>query len=194
MLSIIIAVFILFFFVVVIAFSVWAFSRMHKIGLLRGFMKGKWLLSFLTLTFLVAFIASAIGLLTRADWAVPLLRYTVSGWLPYVWIYGLNKLLGMAATLKFEQATSLSQFVGRDKYFDEVLEKSIALSKESGHAVPESPDDAHGVTDSPLEEMLNDEELFRELFPIALRRKIKRQVIGLLIHTIIMLAILWAIG
>lgn len=188
------AVFLLLFFFLLIGIMVIASTILHKTGLLAGFMKGRWLLSLLTISFVGAFVAGGIGLLTKADWAVPLLRYTIYGWLIYLWLYGLNKLFGMWALLRQEEATTLSQFAGRDPFFDEVLEKSIEFSKRSTHPEPASDEMPHGVTDSPLEEMMNDEELFEDLFPIAIRRKMKRKVIGLLIHTVIMLLILWGMG
>lgn len=191
--STITAVFLILFFSLLIGIVVVAFFVLQKTGLLASFMKGKWLLSLLSFGFIIAFIAGGIGLLARSEWAVPLLRYTIYGWLAYLWLYGLGKLVGMWTLLRQEEATTISQFAGRDPFFDEVLEKSIEFGKRSIHPEPESDEMPHAITDSPMEEMMNDEELFEELFPFAIRRKMKRKMIGLLIHTAIMLLILWGL-
>jgi hypothetical protein len=79
--------------------------------------------------------------------------------------------------------------MGRSALFDTLIDKSIAISKTG--SVPAVPGaDAHSVRDAQWEEVLNDENLFLEVFPTAIRKKIRKKIIGLLVHTIIFLAIL----
>lgn len=186
----IIAVFLIFIFMVLIAIAVWSFIRLHKLGLLTGFMQGQWLLSLLSGVFVVFFIVNGIALLMQVEWAVPAMCYTIYFWLLYVWLYGLKKILDLVVLLKFEKAKSISQLMGRSKFFDELLEKSIALSTKSVPPAMETSGEAHAVTDSPWEALINDEEFFKETFPYALRKKIKRKVIGLLVQTAIFVVIL----
>lgn len=75
-----------------------------------------------------------------------------------------------------------------------MVEKSIALSRSATHPGIETEKKAHAVSDPALEAVLNDEELFRELFPMAIRRKIRRKMIGLIVQTIIMVAMLLLIN
>jgi len=185
-----IAVFLIFLFVVLIAVAVWAFHLLHKVGLLATFMRGKWLGSLLSGLFVIQFIVTGIAMLMQVDWAVPVMCYTIYLWLIYVWCYGLKDILKFVLLLKTEKATSISQFIGRSEQFDELIEKSIALSKESGNSTTEEEGGAHAVTDSSWENLLNDEDWFKEVFPYALRKKIKRKVIGLLVHTAIFVVIL----
>jgi hypothetical protein len=156
-------------------------------------MRGQLLLSLLSLLFVIAFITSGIAMLMQAEWAVPVLCYTIYGWLIYVWLYGLKKLLDLVALLKFETAQSVSQLMGRSKLFDEVIEKSIELSKQSSHPDSEDAEEANAVSDTEWENLINDEEWFKEVFPYAIRKRIKRKVIGLLVHTAIFVVILMLI-
>jgi hypothetical protein len=55
MLSIIIAVFLVVFFLFLIGVLVWGVIRLRRLGLLAGFMRGKWLLSLLTIAFVLYF-------------------------------------------------------------------------------------------------------------------------------------------
>lgn len=190
MITKIIAVFLIFIFIVLIAIAVWAFVRLNKMGLLSTFMQGQWLGSLLSGLFVILFIGTGIAMLMQVEWAMPVMCYTIYGWLIYVWLYGLNKILKMVVLLKTEEAKSVSQLMGRSKLFDELIEKTIAMTRESQSVATEVEGDAHAVTDSEWENLINDEDWFKEVFPYALRKKIKRKVIGLLVHTAIFVVIL----
>ncbi|PHN04308.1 hypothetical protein [Flavilitoribacter nigricans] len=189
MFTTIIAIFIISFFVLMIGVGIWGFIKLNKIGLLQGFMRGKWLASLLTSLLVIAFLTGSVGLLAKSSWAQPLLVYTIYIWLVYVWLYNLRIILNMVALLQNEKPTSISHFMGRSQFYDDLIHKTIELSKN-----PEGEEDdgqeAHAASDPPLEEMLNDETMFPLLFQIGIRRKIKRKLIGLLIHTVIFLTIL----
>lgn len=192
MITTIIAIFIIFIFTLAIAGLIYALIRLKGLGMLALFallMRGKWLLSMLSFAFIATFFTSAIAMLMGKDWATPLLVYTIYGWLVYVWLYNLKLLWNMYALLKWEKAQSVSQLMGRSKVFDELIEKSIEISKTS--TVPPEPGaDAHAVRDAQWEKVLNNEEFFQEVFPIAIRKKMRKKLIGLSIHTIIFLVIL----
>jgi hypothetical protein len=190
----IIAVSLILFFIVIIAAGIWAFSRLHKMGLLKLFMQGQWLLGLLTTSFIFLFIVCGVGLMMKAAWAAPVLYYTICFWLVYVWLYNLKTLLKMFALLKDDEAKSISHFMGRSKFFDELIHKSIELSNKGTYETPENPDDPHAVRDGSMDVLLNDEELFKEVFPMAVRKKIKRKMIGLLVHTAIFVVFLILIG
>lgn len=189
MLTTIIAVSVIIFFTLVIAVGTFSLIGLNKLGLLKGFMQGKWLASLLTSVLMILFFVSAIGLLVGTTWASPLMTYTIYVWLVYVWLYNLNIILGMLTLLKTEKPRSISHFMGRSEFFDNLIEKSIDLSNTSS-GMEETEDGAHAVSDSPLEEMLNDENTFPELFQIGIRRKMKRKLIGLIVHTVILFIIL----
>lgn len=190
MVNTIIAILLIFTIIVLTGVTIFAFIQIKRMGLFKTFMQGQWVLGLLSLLFVASFIGNAIGLLLHAEWAEAGLRYTIYLWLVYVWAYGLNKLLGMAALLHDDEAKSVSQLMGRSKLFDEVLEKSIELSRTAGHATPEDPEEAHAASDPEWEALINDEEWFREVLPTAVRKKVKRKFTGLLFHTAFFVIIL----
>lgn len=189
MLTTLIAAFIILFFTLVVVIGTWALIRLKKIGLLKGFMQGKWLLSLLTSILMISFFVSSIGLLIGTSWARSLLVNTIYVWLIYVWLYNLKVIAGMWTMLQVENPKSISHFMGRSPFFDELVHKSIDLSNTPSKTA-ESGESAHPVTDSPLEAMLNDENTFPELFQIGMRRKIRKKLIGLVVQTIIFIVIL----
>ena len=81
MLTTLIAAFIILFFTLVVVIGTWALIRLKKIGLLKGFMQGKWLLSLLTTILMISFFTSSIGLLIGTPWARSLLVNTIYVWL-----------------------------------------------------------------------------------------------------------------
>ena len=186
----VIAVFLIFFFLVLIAITAWSFTRIHQMGMLKLFLQDKWLGSLLSGLFVMLFLVGGVALLMQAEWAVPVLRYTIYGWLVYVWLYGLKKLGDMILLLRYEKAKSMSQFVGRSKFFDELIAKTIVLSKRSQSLAAPATGEGTAVSDSSWEAMLDDEALFGEIFHQALRKRIRRRVIGLVVHTFIFLLIL----
>lgn len=189
MITTIIAIIIIFFFTLAVGGLTWALIRLKGTGLLTIFMRGKWLLSILSFAFIASFFTSAIAMLMGKAWATPFLIYTIYGWLVYLWLYNLKMLWDMYVLLKSEKAKSVSQLMGRSQVFDEIIEKSIELSKTSS-VPPEPGADAHAVRDAQWEEVLNDEGLFQEVFPMAIRKKMRKKIIGLTVHTIIFLVIL----
>lgn len=189
MITTIIAIIIIFFFTLAVGGLTWALIRLKGTGLLAIFMRGKWLLSILSFAFIASFFTSATAMLMGKAWATPFLIYTIYGWLVYLWLYNLKMLWDMYVLLKSEKAKSVSQLMGRSQVFDEIIEKSIELSKTSS-VPPEPGADAHAVRDAQWEEVLNDEGLFQEVFPIAIRKKMRKKIIGLTVHTIIFLIIL----
>lgn len=189
MITTIIASIIIFFFTVAIAVLIFALYRLKGFGLLRLFLRGKWLLSLLTLAFVGSFLTGAVGLLMDRPWAAPLLVYTICGWVIYLWAYNLKLLWNMYALLKWEKATSLSQIVGRSRFFDELINKTIAISN-TGAAVADTETGGHAVRDSEWEALLHNEAFFQEVFPIAIRKKMRKKTIGLMVHTIINLIML----
>ncbi len=189
MITTIIAIIIIFFFTLAVGGLTWALIRLKGTGLLTIFMRGKWLLSILSFAFIASFFTSAIAMLMGKAWATPFLIHTIYGWLVYLWLYNLKMLWDMYVLLKSEKAKSVSQLMGRSQVFDEIIEKSIELSKTSS-VPPEPGADAHAVRDVQWEEVLNDEGLFQEVFPIAIRKKMRKKIIGLTVHTIIFLIIL----
>lgn len=189
MITTIIASIIIFFFTVAIAVLIFALYRLKGFGLLRLFLRGKWLLSLLTLAFVGSFLTGAVGLLMDHPWAAPLLVYTICGWIIYLWAYNLKLLWNMYALLKWEKATSLSQIVGRSRFFDELINKTIAISN-TGAAVADTETGGHAVRDSEWEALLHNEAFFQEVFPIAIRKKMRKKTIGLMVHTIINLIML----
>ena len=167
-----------------------AFFLLRKMNLLTGFLRGKWLLGVLTGLFTVSFIVCAIAMLREAEWAVPALTYTIYLWLAYIWLNSLKKIWNLVVLLRWDKAKSISQFMGRSAFFDQLLEKTVELSARSAHPEAEEPGEAHAVTDSAWEDLINDEEWFKEVFPGAVRQKIRRSVTGLLVLTAIFVLIL----
>lgn len=190
MINTIIALFLIISFILIIGIGIWAFQKLHKTGLLKTFLKGKILLSVLTMIFVVSFIVSSIGLIVGSTWAGPLLFYTLIGWLIYVWAYNMKAILNLFMLMKEERPRGISQFMGRSEFFDELVHKSIELDNQANYPAPENEEEAHAVRDGSLEELLNDEEAFGDLFPYAIRRKLKRKIIGLVVHTVIYVVIL----
>lgn len=186
----IIAVFIIFTFSVIIAFGIFSFIRLHKTGLFMLFMRGKWLLSLLTTTLMILFIVCSVAILMNKNRAVPVLFYTICIWLVYVWLYNLKSLFNLFVILRFDKGKTISHYMGRSKFFDELIGKAIELSNKGNYPDPETEDEPHAVRDASLEALLNDEEKFQELFPIAIRRKMKRKFVGLVVHTVVLVAIL----
>lgn len=80
--------------------------------------------------------------------------------------------------------------MGRSQLFDELLEKSIELSKESNATATDEAGEAHAVRDSEWEGLVDDEEWFQEVFPYAVRTKIRRKITGLMALTIVFLLVL----
>lgn len=190
MITTIIASIIIFFFTVAIAVLIFALYRLKGFDLLRLFLQGKWLLSLLTLAFVGSFLTGAVGLLKDRLWAAPLLVYTICGWIIYLWVYNLKLLWNMYALLKWEKATSLSQIVGRSRFFDELINKTIAISNTSTAVTDTADTEGHAVRDSEWEALLHNEAFFQEVFPIAIRKKMRKKTIGLMVHTIINLIML----
>ncbi|KAA3621314.1 MAG: hypothetical protein DWQ02_27980 [Bacteroidetes bacterium] len=193
MLTKIIGIFILISFTFIILFGTFTFIRLHKMGLLIMFMKGKWLSGLLTTGFFGLFLTCGVGLIAQISWAGPILFYTIIFWLIYVWLYNLKTLLNMYAFLTNDKGKSISHYMGRSKFFDTLIHKTIEMSDQGPYQSPEDPAEPHAVRDGSLDVLLNDEETFQELFPIAIRRKMKRKVTGLLIHTAISVLILFLI-
>lgn len=189
-----IAFVLIFYFGFVTLFSVVAAIFLRKTGLLSLLLKDKWLWSVLTAAFTVSFIACGIGLWKETDWAVPVLSYTIYGWIGYLWVYNLKQVYQWVAVLKWDKANSVSQLMGRSKFFDDLIAQLIEMSKQSGHTKTEANGTAHAVTDSSLEAILDDEDFFKEEVPKYLRKKIRRKVIGLLVHTLILLMMLMGIS
>jgi hypothetical protein len=192
MLTKIIALFLIFYFTFVTLATAFAALFLRKTGLLSLLMKYKWPLALLTLAFTVLFYVGSIGLWRGAAWAAPLLTYTLYGWLVYLWLYNLSILMKWVALLKWENARRFSDFMGRSAFFDALIHRLIALSNRSA-SQPAEEEAAHAVSDSNFEAVLNDEDLFREAFPDAIRKKIRRKLIGLLVHTFVFVLILLAI-
>ncbi len=183
-----IAILLLLFFLFLTGIGVWAFSMLHKMGLMNRFMKGKWLASILTVAFIALFLVSGIGLLFRFSWALPLLQYTIYGWLAYLWVYNLTKIIGTVVWLKTEKAKSVDQLIGRNPFFDDLVGKTMAFN--SVRTVAETSEEGQPVTDPSLDDLMHNEELFAALLPRAIRRKLIRKTIGLIIHTVIMVGLL----
>lgn len=190
----IIAILLLFITILLIAVTGWSFFMVNKIGLLKTFLKNKWALGLLSAAFVVMFLVSGTGVLLGVAWALPALRYTLGGWILYIWLYNVKAIFDLIAVLKWEKATTISQFMGRSELFDKVLEKSIELSRQGTHAAPEADDDAHAVSDAAWEELLGDEQFYREVMPAAIRQRIRRKVIGLLVLTVIFGGMLLLLG
>lgn len=193
MLTKIIALFLMFYFTFVTLVAAFSALFLRKTGLLSLLMKHKWPLALLTLTFTVLFYAGGIGLWRGDAWAAPLLTYTLYGWLVYLWLYNLSILLKWVALLKWENASRFSDFMGRSAFFDALIHQLIALSNRSASQPAEEEEAAHAVSDSNFEAVLNDEDVFREAFPDAIRKKIRRKAIGLLVHTLVFVLIILAI-
>ena len=189
----IIAFILLFYFLFVPLVLVVLAIRLRFTSLLALLLKYKWPLVLLTLAFTAVFIVGAIGLWRGAEWAVPVLSYAIYGWLVYLWLYNGNELLKLVALLKWEEARSISQFMGRSEFFDQLIYQLIELSKRSGSPGTKEEEPARAATDSDFEAVLNDEELFQEVFPDAVRKKIRRKLIGLLVHTVLFWGILMSI-
>lgn len=189
----IIAFILLFYFLFVPLVVVISAVSLRLTGLLALLLKYKWPLVLLTLAFTAVFIAGAIGLWRGAEWAVPVLSFAIYGWLVYLWLYNLRALLKLVALLKWEKARSISQFMGRSEFFDKLIYQLIELSKRSGSPATEEEETAYAAPDSDFEAVLNDEELFQEVFPDAVRKKIRRKLIGLLVHTVLFWGILMSI-
>lgn len=177
--------------ILVVVISAIRLRRLGMLALLALFLKYKWRMALLTLAFTIVFVIGAIGLWRGAGWAVPVLTYAIYGWLVYLWAYNLNELWKLLALLNWEEARSFSQFVGRSEFFDKLIYQLIELSNRSGSPEREGP--AHAAADSDFESVLNNEELFQEAFPDAVRKKIRRKCIGLLVHTLVFLAMLMGI-
>ncbi len=193
MLTKIIGIFILISFAFIILFGTFSFIRLHKMGLLKMFMKGKWLSGLLTTGFFILFLTCGAGLIAEASWAAPILFYTMIFWLIYVWLYNLKVLLNMFLMLKYDRGNSISHYMGRSKFFDTLIHKAIEMSNQGPYQSPEDSGEPHAVRDGSLDALLNDEETFKNLFPIAIRRKMKKKMKGLLIHTAISILILFLI-
>jgi hypothetical protein len=186
----IIGIFLIVAFTFIILFGTISFVGIHKMGLFKSFMRGKWLLGLLTTAFMGIFMACGVGLIKQAFWATELLFYTIILWLVYVWLYNLKMLFNMYVLLKFDRGSSISHYMGRSKFFDGLIHKAIELSNKGPYAAPEGPEGPHAVRDGSLDVLLNDEETFQNLLPIAIRKKMKKKFTGLLIHTMIFLVIL----
>lgn len=190
MLTKIIGIFILISFSFILLFGTFAFVRLHKMGMFKIFMQGKWLLGLLTTSFIGLFLVCGVGLIKGTSWAPPVLFYTIIFWLIYVWLYNLKILLNMFVLLKYDRGKSISHYMGRSRFFDALIDKAVEMSNQGPYTAPATAEEPHAVRDGSLDVLLNDEETFQNLFPIAIRRKMKKKFKGLLIHTIISLIIL----
>lgn len=186
----IVAVFLILIFLIIIIVGVWTSIRLQKWGLLRSFLRGKWFLGLLTTAFILQFIVNGIALLLEKEWAVTATSYTIYLWLVYIWAYNLKAIFDLFVLLKTEKAQSVSQLMGRSQLFDELLEKSIELSKQSNAPETNEAGEAHAVRDSEWEGLVDNEEWFQEVFPDAVRTKIRRKITGLMVLTVVFLLIL----
>ena len=114
--------------------------RLHQTGLLSTFLRHKWQLGVLTGAFTILFLVACFGLLAQAGWAKSLLNYTIWGWLIYTWLYNLFGFFQLQNLKKADGPKSFSQFMGRSKLYDRVLEKSLEISQqpqktEAGEAI-----------------------------------------------------------
>jgi hypothetical protein len=74
--------------------------------------------------------------------------------------------------------------MGRDRFFDDLINKSVEWSKTS-NAKAEGVEGGEASSDAIWEELINDEEWFASVFPDAVREKIRRKVIAMIVHTVI---------
>jgi hypothetical protein len=185
---------IILFFVLVTAVTIWGMIRLRQMGLLQGFMRGKWVASTLSLLFLVQFIVASIALIVGARWATPVMRYTIILWLVYLWIYGLGQLIKLWGVLHDDQATRLSDFMGRDQFFDQLINKTVEMNAAKAYIQPvaghDTEETGQAAPGSEMVDLLNDEFFFEIVLPVVIRKKIRRKLIGLAIHTAIFIIFL----
>ncbi|MEN0002569.1 MAG: hypothetical protein AAF798_00450 [Bacteroidota bacterium] len=191
-----IGIFVIFFFVFVTVAAARAMVYLHRQGLLKGLLRGRWLTGALTLFFILQFIVVGIAMVAGAAWATPVMRYTIILWLVYCWVYGMGKAFRLWSVLQNEELRSFGDFMGRDAYLDELMMKAINISLQEGYTPSDTTasEPINLATNTRSVDVFNDEDYFKTALPIAIRRKIKRGMLGLLVQTAFFLLILWGMG